>query len=112
MGFSGAVAPPSVNLKSEICNLKSCISRSRRGRTPLRYRTFVKPVAAAIAILATFSCALLRGEEPAAPKAVTVPPMEFKHFTLPNGLQVYTVEDHDTPIVAVQVWYHVGSKDD
>src|SRR5688572_8522566 len=38
--------------------------------------------------------------------------MEFKHFTLPNGLEVYTVEDHDTPIVAVQVWYHVGSKDD
>ena len=38
--------------------------------------------------------------------------MEFKHFTLPNGLEVYTVEDHATPIVAVQVWYHVGSKDD
>ena len=38
--------------------------------------------------------------------------MEFKHFILPNGLEVYTVEDHDTPIVAVQVWYHVGSKDD
>lgn len=46
------------------------------------------------------------------PKPVTVPPMPFKHFTLPNGLQVYTVEDHATPIVAVQVWYHVGSKDD
>ena len=38
--------------------------------------------------------------------------MEYKHFSLPNGLEVYTVEDHDTPIVAVQVWYHVGSKDD
>jgi zinc protease len=72
----------------------------------------VKPAAAAIALLAAFSCALLRGEESPAPKAVTVPPMEFKHFTLPNGLQVYTVEDHATPIVAVQVWYHVGSKDD
>ena len=38
--------------------------------------------------------------------------MVFKHSTLPNGLQVYSVEDHTTPIVAVQVWYHVGSKDD
>lgn len=38
--------------------------------------------------------------------------MDFKHFTLPNGLAVYTVEDHAAPIVAVQVWYHVGSKDD
>jgi zinc protease len=33
-------------------------------------------------------------------------------MTLPNGLQVYTVEDHKSPTVAVHVWYHVGSKDD
>jgi len=33
-------------------------------------------------------------------------------MTLENGLQVYTVEDHKSPTVAVQVWYHVGSKDD
>jgi zinc protease len=59
-----------------------------------------------------FSCASLRGEDPAAPKSVTVPAMEFKHSTLPNGLEIYTVEDHSAPIVAVQVWYHVGSKDD
>lgn len=45
-------------------------------------------------------------------KGVTVPTMEFKHFTLPNGLEVYSVEDHAAPIVGVQVWYHVGSKDD
>ena len=72
----------------------------------------MKPVAAAIAILAVFSCTFLRGEDPPAPKAVTVPPLEFKRSTLSNGLEVYTVEDHSTPIVAVQVWYHVGSKDD
>ena len=41
-----------------------------------------------------------------------MPPLEFKHFTLPNGLEVYTVEEHSSPTVAVQVWYHVGSKDD
>src|SRR6266852_6370429 len=29
-----------------------------------------------------------------------------------NGLQVYSVEDHTAPTVAIQVWYHVGSKDD
>ncbi len=38
--------------------------------------------------------------------------MDFKHSSLPNGLEIYTVEDHSAPIVAVQVWYHVGSKDD
>jgi zinc protease len=72
----------------------------------------VKLSVAALAILAVFSCAFLRGEDAPATKGVTVPPVEFKHSTLPNGLEVYTVEDHSAPIVAVQVWYHVGSKDD
>jgi zinc protease len=49
--------------------------------------------------------------EPAKP-AVSVPPLKFQHETLPNGLEIYSVEDHSSPTVAVQVWYHVGSKDD
>jgi zinc protease len=72
----------------------------------------VRPAAVAVAFFAVFFCAFLRGEDSSPSKAVAVPPMVFKHSTLPNGLQVYTVEDHTTPIVAVQVWYHVGSKDD
>ncbi len=48
----------------------------------------------------------------ASPPAVSVPSLRFQHETLPNGLQVYSVEDHSSPTVAVQVWYHVGSKDD
>ena len=46
--------------------------------------------------------------------AATVPiaPIQYRHRTLPNGLQVYAVEDHAAPTVAIQVWYHVGSKDD
>jgi zinc protease len=72
----------------------------------------VKFSAAAAFLVAVFSCAFLRGAEALAPKSVTVPAMEFKHSTLPNGLEIYTVEDHSAPIVAVQVWYHVGSKDD
>jgi zinc protease len=55
---------------------------------------------------------LCGAEGPAPTQAVSVPPLPFKHMTLPNGLQVYTVEDHKSPTVAVQVWYHVGSKDD
>jgi zinc protease len=57
-------------------------------------------------------CAFVRAEDPPAKPPLGVPPLEYKHFTLPNGLEVYTVEDHATPIAAVQVWYHVGSKDD
>jgi zinc protease len=43
---------------------------------------------------------------------VTVAPLTFQHAVLGNGLQVYSIEDHSSPTVAVQVWYHVGSKDD
>jgi len=56
--------------------------------------------------------ALLGAEGPPPNQAISVPPLNFKHMTLSNGLQVYTVEDHKSPTVAVQVWYHVGSKDD
>ena len=41
-----------------------------------------------------------------------VPPIAFRQRTLPNGLQVLTSVDRTTPNVTVQVWYHVGSKDD
>ena len=33
-------------------------------------------------------------------------------YKLANGLEVVLHEDHRTPIVAVDVWYHVGSKDE
>jgi len=32
--------------------------------------------------------------------------------TLPNGLTLIVHEDHSTPVVAVNVWYHVGSGDE
>ncbi|HYG83190.1 MAG TPA: pitrilysin family protein, partial [Pyrinomonadaceae bacterium] len=44
-------------------------------------------------------------------KAV-LPPIKFTQFTLDNGLRVIFHEDHSTPIVAVNVWYHVGSKNE
>jgi zinc protease len=44
--------------------------------------------------------------------ATTIAPIPYKQRVLPNGLTVYSVQDHATPTVAVHVWYHVGSKDD
>jgi zinc protease len=41
-----------------------------------------------------------------------LPPIKFTQFTLSNGMRVILHEDHSTPIVAVNVWYHVGSKDE
>ncbi len=36
----------------------------------------------------------------------------FTRFALPNGLTLVVHEDHKAPIVAVNVWYHVGSKNE
>jgi len=36
----------------------------------------------------------------------------FETYKLPNGLTVILSEDHTTPTVAVDVWYHVGSKNE
>jgi zinc protease len=44
--------------------------------------------------------------------AQTIPRIQFEKYTLPNGLEVILHEDHSTPIVAVDTWYHVGSGDE
>ena len=48
----------------------------------------------------------------AASAATTIPPINYKHRVLPNGLEVYSVQDRSTPTVAIHVWYRVGSKHD
>jgi zinc protease len=42
-------------------------------------------------------------------KKVDIP---YQAFTLPNGLRVLVHTDRKAPVVAVSVWYHVGSKDE
>jgi zinc protease len=41
-----------------------------------------------------------------------VPDIPFQKFVLKNGLTLIVHEDHKAPIVAVNVWYHVGSKNE
>lgn len=38
--------------------------------------------------------------------------LPYQQFTLPNGLNVILHEDHSTPMVAVNIWYHVGSSNE
>ena len=38
--------------------------------------------------------------------------ISYEKFTLPNGLDVILHEDHGLPVAAVNVWYHVGSKNE
>ncbi|MFZ5745735.1 MAG: M16 family metallopeptidase [Pseudomonadota bacterium] len=67
----------------------------------------------ALAIAGTPAMAKDKGKEPqpaplsALVKSVSIP---YQQFTLPNGLQVLVHTDRKAPVVAVSVWYGVGSK--
>jgi zinc protease len=61
--------------------------------------------------LACSAFLLLGGTARAAVKEAAKPPqvkLEFEKYTLPNGLEVVLHEDHQLPIVAVNIWYHTG----
>src|SRR5262245_61965037 len=53
--------------------------------------------------------------KPAAPAGgvnIPIPDIKYTKFVLKNGLTVLVHEDHKAPIVAVNTWYHVGSKNE
>src|SRR5215204_4612149 len=52
------------------------------------------------------------GLDPAARASSRPPKFNYTMSTLPNGLKVVLLEDHSTPIVQAEVWYHVGSKNE
>jgi zinc protease len=69
-------------------------------------RTF--PIVAALAVVVPLTAAAQRP----APKAAISKLPAIETFTLPNGLQVAVLPTDAAPVVAVQVWYHAGSKDE
>src|SRR5262249_24507332 len=57
----------------------------------------------------------VRDEAPAAESQSSIASqvdIPFSKFVLPNGLTLIVHEDHKAPIVAVNVWYHIGSKNE
>jgi predicted Zn-dependent peptidase len=54
-----------------------------------------------LTVLVAFTCAVQAGE-----KAGHI---DYEEYTLDNGLRVVLSEDKSVPIVAVNIWYHVGS---
>ena len=62
-------------------------------------------------LFAAVLCATV-GTASAALTPPKVVPVVFAERVLPNGLQVLSVRSQTSPTVSVQVWYHVGSKDD
>jgi zinc protease len=66
-----------------------------------------RPVIASVLSAAVLA---LIAQSPSA--AVRPPKLEYSLHKLENGLTVVLSEDHSTPIVHVQLWYHVGSKNE
>ncbi|MBI3790458.1 MAG: insulinase family protein [Gemmatimonadetes bacterium] len=65
---------------------------------------------AALAATAALSAPVaLAAQAGTAPTSINIP---HERYTLPNGLTVVLAEDHTVPRVAVDVWYHVGSKNE
>ena len=48
----------------------------------------------------------------AARNDIAIPDITYKKFVLKNGLTLLVHEDHKTPVVAINTWYHVGSKNE
>ena len=63
-------------------------------------------------LLAVLALVVVLAYSVASSAAVRPPKLQYEITTLPNGLTVVLSEDHSTPIVHVQLWYHVGSKNE
>jgi zinc protease len=64
-------------------------------------------VIAVFGLLAAAPAVAVAGDD-----APSIPDLKVEKYTLPNGLEVILHEDHTTPIVGVNIWYKVGSKDE
>jgi zinc protease len=72
----------------------------------MRYRS------TAVVLTAVALLAVLTPSFAAAQGSVTPPKLTIESHTLENGLQVVLAPDASRPVVNVQVWYRVGSKDE
>ncbi len=72
--------------------------------------SFIRPAVLAVALASALSV----GTYAPAVHAANAPAVDIAYdsFTLPNGLRVVVHTDRKAPVVAVNIWYHVGSKDE
>jgi zinc protease len=82
----------------------------------MRLKKLPTTVAAALAVLLAASAhaqqALEPGESSSEANGSADPEIPFEKLTLPNGLEVILHQDQSVPLIAVSVWYHVGSGDE
>src|SRR5213075_2252857 len=66
-------------------------------------------LAATALSLTAGSAALGQRQSSSSGTSIRIP---YEHYALPNGLSVVLAPDHTSPTVAVNVYYHVGSKNE
>jgi zinc protease len=67
---------------------------------------------AAAIFLATVLAMSAAAQESQPSSDVRPPKLDFTTHKLANGLQIVLLEDHAVPVINLQVWYHVGGKDE
>jgi predicted Zn-dependent peptidase len=70
----------------------------------------IKKIRRSLGLLA--AAGVLLSIEPGATAANRPPKLQYTTSTLENGLRVVLHEDHSTPIIHAELWYHVGSKNE
>jgi zinc protease len=78
---------------------------------PKWFRNFSMALLAAAPLVTTFAAPLAAQDKPAA-ESVRPPKLNFTTHKLDNGLDVILLENHEVPVIDLQVWYHVGGKDE
>jgi zinc protease len=69
-----------------------------------------KRFAATIVALVLFLAGLTAfAQQNAAKPTQSFPELKYEKYRLPNGLEVILSQDHRLPLVAVNLWYHVGA---
>ncbi|HXO87674.1 MAG TPA: pitrilysin family protein [Candidatus Acidoferrales bacterium] len=69
-------------------------------------------LAAATGIVAAPLATPLLAQEKPASDADRPPKLDFTTHELSNGLKVILLENHEVPVIDLQIWYHVGGKDE
>jgi zinc protease len=82
----------------------------------VKNRSRIVSLVAASLCLALWCAPAARSQTPA-PAAAAVPAarpaqLQIVTRTLDNGLRLVMVENHNAPVISLQMWYHVGSKDE
>jgi zinc protease len=79
-----------------------------RARAPYAVRLIFSVGIFAAVGLSLVAVARAQGKQPAA----APPKLNFTSHSLGNGLKVILLEEHSVPVINLQMWYHVGSKDE